>query len=99
MLYDLPYEPFQSEIFSQVNMSRPLSLASHNMHDLSPFVLGAGLHGNLFTWILGPSDFQTWHLILTTFDATRDLTGKDILFSKKLIKIMNKWSKIIRAKT
>ena len=111
VLYNMPYSlldhPRIKYFQKSMRINRPLAVTSHNVIDLSmlqrisqscdllnfPEVFRAifltGFFGFFRLSNLAP------HSILT-FDPSRHLTGHDLFFTKKLVKLLIKWSKTIQ---
>ena len=101
LLYNMCYSLLDQK---SMRIQRPLTLTSHNIIELSmlekisracndlsfPQVFRAifltGFFG--FFWLSNLAPHS-----ISTFDPTRHLTGYDLFFSKKLVKILIKWSK------
>ena len=111
VLYDLPHDlldhPRLKLFLKSVRINSPLTLVPHNIIDLdmlekisvacysfkSPKVFRAifliGFFGFLMLSNLAPHS-------LATLDYTRHLTGQDLFFNHKLVKIMVKWTKTMQ---
>ena len=111
VLYDLPHDlldhPRVKLFLKSVRINRPLTLVSHNLIDLDmlskislacddlecPQVFRAAFLTGFFGFLrlsnLAPHS-------LTMFDPSRHLTGQDLFFSKKWVKILLKWTKTIQ---
>ena len=92
-----------------VKIHRPLTLISHNIIDLDSlekisaachdFTCGQVLRAVFLTGFFGC--FRLSNLAphsLAGFDPSRHLTGQDLFFTRKLVKILIKWSKTIQTR-
>ena len=92
-----------------VKINRPLTLISHNIIDLDTLekiseachdlTSGKVLRAVFLTGFFG--FFRLSNLAphsLAGFDPSRHLTGQDLFFTKKLVKILMKWSKTIQTR-
>ena len=111
VLYDLPFHildhPRIKYFQKSVKIIGPLTLISHNIidtlekisaacHDLT---CGKVLRAVFLTGFFG--FFRVSNLAphsLAGFDPSRHLTGQDLFFTKKLVKILIKWSKTIQTR-
>ena len=111
VLYDLPHDlldhPRLKLFLKSVRINRPLTLVCHNIIDLGMLerisiacdafkcakvfraVFLTGFFGFLRLSNLAPHS-------LNTFDHSRHLTGQDLFFTKKLVKILVKWTKTLQ---
>ena len=111
VLYDLPHDlldhPRLKLFLKSVRINRPVTLVPHNIIDLDMLekisvacdslksakvfraIFLTGFFGFLRLSNLAPHS-------LDTFDYTRHLTGKDLFFNHKLVKIMVKWTKTMQ---
>ena len=112
VLYDLPFHildhPKIKYFQKSVKINRPLTLISHNIIDLDSLEkISAACHDftcsqvlqAVFNWVLG--FFRLSNLAphsLAGFDPSRHLTGQDLFFTRKLVKILIKWSKTIQTR-
>ena len=92
-----------------MRINRPLALVSHNIIDLSrlesistacdTFHCAEVLRAVFLTAFFG--FFRLSNLAphsISAFDSSRHLTGKDLFFTKKLVKILIKWSKTMQTR-
>ena len=108
VLYDLPFHildhPKIKYFQKSLKINRPLTLTSHNIIDLAclerisvashDFTCGQVLRAVFLTGFfsnLAPHS-------LAGFDTSRHLTGQDVFFTKKLVKVLIKWSKTIQTR-
>ena len=111
VLYDLPFLVFDHPkikyFIRSIKINRPLSLRPHNTIDLSTLkrISRACLdlpHGLVYRAVFLIGFFAFFRLSnlaphsLSSFDASRHLTGHDVFFTKKLVKVLIKWSKTIQ---
>ena len=111
VLYDLPYDlldhPRLKLFLKSVRINRPLTLVPHNIIDLQMLekislacesfscakplraIFLIAFFGFLRLSNLAPHS-------LATFDHTRHLTGQDLFFSHKMVKVMVKWTKTLQ---
>ena len=111
VLYDLPFHildhPRIKYFQKSLKINRPLTLTSHNIIDLDSlerisvachdFSCGQVLRAVFLTGFFG--FFRLSNLAphsLSGFDPSRHLTGQDLFFTRKMVKILIKWSKTIQ---
>ena len=113
VLYELPYVVFTHPkikyFIKSLKTNRPLTLRNHNLIDLTilrhisfacldlphEVVYRAVFLTGFFAFMrlsnLAPHSFST-------FDPSRHLTGHDVFFTKKIVKILIKWSKTLQTR-
>ena len=108
VLYDLPHDlldhPRLKLFLKSVRINRPLTLVPHNIIDLDMLekislacgisksfraIFLTGFFGFLRLSNLAPHS-------LATFDHTHHLTGQDLFFNDKFVKLMVKWTKTMQ---
>ena len=106
VLYDLPFHildhPKIKYFQKSVKINRPLTLTSPNIIDLASlekisaachdFTCGQVLQAVFLTGFFRLSNLAPHSLV--GFDPSRHLTGQDLFFTKKLVKILIKCSKL-----
>ena len=113
VLHDLPYHlldhPKVKLFQKSMRINRPLALVSHNIIDLSrveTISIACGtLHcAEVLRAVFLTAFFGLFRLSnlaphsLSAFDPSRHLTGKDLFFTKKFVKILIKWSKTMQTR-
>ena len=113
ILYDLPYYVFDHPkikyFIKSIKINRPLTLRPHNTVDLSILrrISKACLeltHGLVYRAVFFTGFFAFFRLSnlalhsLSSFDPSSNLTGHDVFFTKKFVKILIKWSKTIQSR-
>ena len=113
VLYDLPFHILDHQKIKyfqkSLRINRPLSLTSHNIIDLDglekislacqEFNCGQVLRAVFLTGFFG--FFRLSNLAphsVSGFDPSRHLTGQDLFFTKKMVKVLIKWSKTIQTR-
>ena len=113
VLYDLPFDlldhPKVKYFVKALRINRPLSIVSHNVITVPILIqicqsceaLESG-HVYRTAILLGFFAFMRLSNLaphaIGSFDATRHLTGEDIVFTKNLAKIIIKWSKTLQSR-
>ena len=111
ILYDLPFTVFDHPkikyFIKSIKINRPLTLRPHNTIDLSNLrrISRACLdipHGLVYKAVFLTRFFAFFRLSnlaphsLASFDPSRHLTGHDVFFTQKFVKILIKWTKTIQ---
>ena len=108
ILYDLPYTVVQHPkikyFIKALKITRPMSLRSHNIITIQKLAdISAACNnipfGTVYRSIFLMGFFAFLRLsnlaphAIASFDFTRHLTGEDIFFTKKFVKVLIKWTK------
>ena len=113
VLFELPFAVFSHPkikyFVKSIKINRPLTLKVHNLIDLSTLrqLSKACLQvpdGQVYRAVILTGFFAFMRLSnltphsLTSFDPTRHLTGHDVFFTKKFVKLLIKWSKTLQTR-
>ena len=107
VLYDLPctvLEHPKIKYFITLKITRPMSLRSHNIIIIKKLADISAASSNISFGIVYRAIFLMGFFAflrlsnlaphaIASFDFTRHLTGEDIFFTKKFVKVLIKWSK------
>ena len=113
VLYDLPHtvlEHLKIKYFLKaIKNNRPMSIRSHNIisiHRLAQISSACSdmTFGSVYRAVFLMGFFAFLRLsnltphAIASFDCTRHLTGEDIYFTKKIVKVLIKWSKTMQTR-
>ena len=113
IVYDLPFHicdhPKIEYFIKSLKINRPLTVTHHNIVDISMLRRMSDLAltfpgGKILKAVILTGFFTFLRLLnlcphfLASFDSSRHLTGDDVLFTKKQLKLVIKWSKTIQTR-
>ena len=113
VLYDLPYtvleHPKIKYFLKAIKTNLPMSIRSHNIISINTLAQISSACtdmtlGSVYKAVFLVGVFAFLRLsnlaphAIASFDCTRHLTGDDVVFTKKFVKILIKWSKTMQTK-
>ena len=113
VLHDLSFEVFHNPklkyFLKSLKINRPLTVKPHNIITIDRLVQISAACENVTSGLVFRAVFLTAFFgffclsnlaphALSEFDASRHLTGEDVFFTKRFVKILLKWSKTLQTR-
>ena len=109
VLHDLCFEVFHNPKLKSLKINRPLSVKPHNIITKDRLAQISAACESITSGVVYRAVFLTAFFAffrqsnlaphaLVDFDCSRHLTGEDIFFTKKFVKVLLKWTKTMQTR-